>query len=199
VSLSIRIQFAEGQDGNEGDVEDAWIGMATTHAILGQYGGSMTATIEPASPGSARAIRYSVRLPLAMDSNRSRAPAAPATAGTVLLVEQEPLLRELSRDMLERQGFGVLTAGSASEAERFAHGGERFDMAIVAWPADGKDGSALAQSLRQMRPGLPVLFIAELPDGSPDRYLLAEGSAILQKPFSADSLGRRIRQLLDRG
>jgi DNA-binding response OmpR family regulator len=117
------------------------------------------------------------------------------------LVEEEPLIRELSRDMLERQGFRVLTAGNAAEAERIARGQRSFDVLITEWETGGGKGVALLQLLREMRPGLRVLFIAGYSDDSdgplgqiPGR----DGSAVLRKPFSGDALGRKVRQLLER-
>ncbi len=167
------------------------IGMATTQAILAQYGGMITANVEPGC-----CVRYSLYLPLAGDASATHQVSADPIA-TVLLVEEEPLIRELSRDMLERQGFRVLTAGNASEAERIARGQDAFDVLITAWATSGAAGAALVQLLRGMRPGLRVLFVAGYSDGSSDAITPPDGSAILQKPFSGDSLGRKIRLLLD--
>ncbi len=168
-----------------------WIGMATTQAILAQYGGMMTAAVEPGS-----GVRYSLYLPLAGDEAASHHVSADPLA-TVLLVEEEPLIRELSRDMLERQGFRVLTAGNASEAERVARDQHTFDVLITAWATSGPAGTALVQLLRSVRPRLRVLFVAGYSDSSVDSIAAPDRSAILQKPFSGDSLGRKIRLLLD--
>jgi len=182
-----------------------WLGMATSQAILAQYGGVMTAVVEPRTPEFGPGVRYSLYLPLASathlapTANDARLAAfSGPVSGTVLLVEEEPLIRELSRDMLERQGFRVLTAGSAEEAEGIAHGRRDFDVLIIAWETDGGRGAGLVQLLREIRPGLRVLFITGYADGSPDRIPAPEGSAFLPKPFSGEALGRKVRQLLDR-
>lgn len=183
-----------------------WIGMATTEAIVAQYGGTMTAAVEPSSGDAGAGVRYSLFLPAVSETTpKNKVPAPPDTHGTgggyaasVLLVEEEPLIRELSRDMLERQGFRVLTAGNAAEAERIARGQETFDILITAWAADGRAGGGLVPLLRGMRPGLRVLFIAGYSDRLADPISPPDGSAILQKPFSGDSLGRKIRLLLER-
>jgi CheY-like chemotaxis protein len=186
VSLSVRCHVAD-MSGRDAELRP-WIGMATTQAILAQYGGMMNAAIEPPS-----CVRYSLYLPLASGTIPERKPGA-----TVLLVEEEPLIRELSRDMLERQGFRVLTAGNATEAERIARGQDTFDVLITAWATDTRTGMALVQLLRGMRPGLRVLFVAGYSEESADSIPPPDGSAILQKPFSGDSLGRKIRLLLER-
>jgi two-component system cell cycle sensor histidine kinase/response regulator CckA len=194
VSLSVRCLAT---DTGSQDMElRPWIGMATTQAILAQYGGMMTATVEPGSAESGPCVRYSLYLPLAGDASATHHVGADLLA-TVLLVEEEPLIRELSRDMLERQGFRVLTAGNASEAERIARGQDTFDVLITAWTTSGVAGAALVQLLRSMRPDLRVLFVAGYSDSSADAISPPDGSAILQKPFSGDSLGRKIRLLLD--
>jgi PAS domain S-box-containing protein len=111
---------------------------------------------------------------------------------TILLVEDEPLVRELSRDMLERQGYRVVLAGGPREAERIGAASESvFDLLIT--------GSAeLARNLRVVHPILKVLFISGYEDPAADQTQpVIPHSGFLQKPFSADSLGRRIRQLLD--
>ena len=194
VSLSVRC-LAIDKDTQDRELRP-WLGMATTQAILAQYGGMMTATVEPGSAESGSGLRYSLYLPLAHDASATQHVSAD-TLATVLLVEEEPLIRELSRDMLERQGFRVLTAGNANEAERIARGQDTFNVLITAWTTSGLAGTALVQLLRSMRPGLRVLFVAGYSDGSADTISPPDGSAILQKPFSGDSLGRKIRLLLD--
>ena len=189
-----------GMGGQDGELRP-WIGMATTEAILAQYGGMMTAAIEPLPDGSGAGsgVCYSLYLPLASGLSSAQKRGVNAVA-TVLLVEEEPLIRELSRDMLERQGFRVLTAGNASEAERIARGRDTFDVLITAWTTEGPAATKLVHLLRGMRPGLRVLFVAGYSDSdsSTDSISPPDGSAILQKPFSGDSLGRKIRLLLER-
>jgi len=201
VCLSVRSRSDSGDGEEDGN---PWLGMATTQAILEQYGGTMTASVDPAAAESERSVRYELFLPLVAGSDTSPIPAEAAgtsntgqTAATVLLVEEEPLIRELSRDMLERQGFRVLTAGNAVEAERTARGQEVFDVLIVAWEMGGRRGNAFIQLMHDMRPGLRVLFVAGYSDGTADSAPLPEGSDILRKPFSAESLGRKIRLLLE--
>jgi FixJ family two-component response regulator len=69
---------------------------------------------------------------------------------------------------------------------------------ITRWETQGEGGGALIHLLRDLRQGLRVLFIAGYSDGVADSGHMPEGSSILQKPFSGDSLGRKVRTLLDR-
>ena len=175
-----------------------WIGMATSQAILAQYGGRMTATVEPPAADFGSGVRYALYLPLASGERLSVPSLAGFGATTVLLVEEEPLTRELNRDMLERHGFRVLTASNASEAEGLARGQQTFDVLMAPWAADGR-GSApgFVHVLRGMRPNLRVLLIGDDPDGSLGSIPPRDGAPVLMKPFSGDSLGRAIHQLLN--
>ena len=179
------------QDGIPTSLVGAQLGAATTQAIVSQYGGLLL-------PGEASdPENVAVCLPLAgamtelteLDSRLDR-------NETVLLVEDEPLIRELSRDMLERQGFRVLVAASPSEALRIS-GRSGFDVLVTDVSMPEMSGAQLARQLRAARPALKILYISgysELPLEAAE--LESPGASLLQKPFSADSLGRKIRGML---
>ena len=136
---------------------------------------------------------YSLYLPLASGARlakRSRNQALSPTSGAtvILLVEEEPLIRELSRDMLERQGFEVLTAATIAEAKRIAAAGEEFHVLITA---------RTSEDIAGLRPGLRILFISGYSDDAPDLIPLPENAAILQKPFSGETLAGKVRELLE--
>jgi len=172
--------------------ECAAIGLSATHATVAQCGGFIVA-------GTAQAS-FHVFLPCAVTAEGSALPAAPNPAGeTILLVEDEPLIRELSRDMLERQGYRVLLASNAKEAEQLSVSAGSFDLLITDAVMPNITGAELARRLRAAHPGLKVLFISGYTEDSPGRDDVGgDGAAFLQKPFSADSLGRKIRQMLSR-
>ncbi len=126
----------------------------------------------------------------------------PSSAGeAILLVDDEPLVRELSRDMLERQGYQVTLATDGTEALRFASekpDGGKFELLITDVSMTDMSGSELAKKMRLVLPELKVLFISGYSDPPLEREdLTGERSVFLQKPFSADSLGRKVRQMLN--
>jgi len=172
--------------------ESAAMGLSATHAEVAQCGGFIVA-------GTAQES-FHVFLPCAVATEGSVVPAAPDPAGeTILLVEDEPLIRELSRDMLERQGYRVILASDAKEAEQVSGSAGSFDLLITDAVMPNITGAELARRLRAAHPGLKVLFISGYAEDPPGRDEAgAEGAAFLQKPFSADSLGRKIRQMLSR-
>jgi two-component system cell cycle sensor histidine kinase/response regulator CckA len=177
----------------------AGFGVGTTHAIVSQYGGFMVVDRVP----NGGAV-FSVYLPRVAEAETVRAAdlleaaRGPAQRETILLVEDEPLTRELSRDMLERQGYRVLLAADAREAERIGRQGTRFDLLIADLIMPQSSGPELARNLRSSIPDLKALFISRQDDSLTGPPETDPEYAFLQKPFSVDSLGRKIRQILDR-
>ncbi len=178
--------------------ESAATDISSTHALITQGGGFIAADRE----NGARPAAFHVFLPCAAAPARGEKETGAALASggeTILLVEDEPLVRELSRDMLERQGYRVILASDANEAEHLGANAGSFDLLITDAIMPGVSGIELARRIRVSHPGMKVLFISGYTDepGERDRTG-AEGAAFLQKPFSADSLGRKIRQILSR-
>ena len=127
----------------------------------------------------------------------ARTSDGPESGNAILLVEDEPLLRELSRDMLERQGFIVTSAAGSDEAIRLGGNGKRFDLMITDFSMPNISGIELAKRMRSAQPGIKVLFISGYSDTPVNRESLGDSeSAVLARPYSADSLGRKIRALL---
>jgi PAS domain S-box-containing protein len=181
--------------------ESVVAGIFSTHAVITERGGFI-AMDHSGADGSGSRPAFHVFLPCAMAPiGGPGEPGSALTAGgeTILLVEDEPLVRELSRDMLERQGYQVVLASDASEAERISAVAGSFDLLITDAVMPSISGVELARRIRASHPGLKVLFISGYSDQPAERdQTAAEGAAFLQKPFSADSLGRKIRQVLSR-
>ena len=186
--------------------ESAAIGLSATHAIVAQCGGFIVPVWrQPSRDQPSRDPQnisgFHVFLPRAAGVEQELVASAVSDPGgeTILLVENEPLIRELSRDMLERQGYRVILASNAKEAEQLGSRAGSFDMLITDAVMPNISGPELARRLRTAHPGLKALFISGYADEAAVRDdTAAEGAAFLQKPFSADSLGRKIRQMLSR-
>ena len=178
--------------------EAAGFGAGTTQAIVSQYGGFMVADRFPG-----RRTVLSVYLPRAEESasvsaaDLTDAAMRRSRQETILLVDDEPLTRELSRDMLEREGYAVFLAADAREAEQLSEQGSRFDLLITDLVMPHSNGPDLARKLRTATPGLKALFISGYEDQKAIEEGPAAGDAFLRKPFSVDSLGRKIRQIFD--
>jgi len=121
---------------------------------------------------------------------------SPVEAETILLVEDEAFVREVTGEVQRSAGYRVLCARDAAEARRAyeAHGGE-LDLLLTDVILPGETGRALAARLRREIPGIKVLLISGY---AKQMGLQVQGSEeCLAKPFSARVLLRKVRKVLD--
>ena len=117
------------------------------------------------------------------------------TLATILLVEDEPAVRQLFAQALSRAGYAVLEARNGQEAMKlFDQHGETIDLLLTDMRMPYMGGAELAHHLRGRRRSLKLLCISGYP-GSLDPDL---SSDFLAKPFSRDDLLKKVREVLDR-
>ena len=174
------------------------LGLATVYGIVKQHGGYIR--IETA-PGAGTVIRiYLSRVAPASDAVTEAAADAPAAAGagTVLVVEDEGELRELTTEVLGIAGYSVLSAASpiaALEIARQHAGPIHLLLTDVVMPE--MSGRDLADRLVQTRPGLKILYMSGYTDDAIVHHgVLDPGTVLLQKPFTPDKLTRMVGDLL---
>ena len=116
---------------------------------------------------------------------------------SVLLVEDEELVRAITAEQLRDLGFSVLEAPDGSAALKVLRSDSRVDMLVtdVGLPG-GLNGRQVADAARERRPRLPVLFITGYAGSVLDKQL-APGMQIIGKPFALEALARRVKQMLD--
>jgi hypothetical protein len=173
------------------------LGLATSYGIIRQSGGFFEVE---SSPG--RGARFEVYLPrLAQpaDAAREEALEVPRGTETVLVVEDEPALREVAVRGLRELGYVVLEAADGSEALRVA---DRFDGRIHLLLTDvvmpGLGGRKVAERLRAVRPELKVLFTSGYTDGAfLSQANLDSSMSFLQKPFTVATLARKVRESVE--
>ena len=126
------------------------------------------------------------------------ASAPPRGSGTVLVVEDEEAVRVLAKRVLAARGYQVLDARSASEALALTdEGRRRIDLLVTDVVMPGMGGPALAERLVAAQPGLRVLYISGYAEEAIRRQgSLPAGGALLEKPFTADQLARRVREAI---
>ena len=114
---------------------------------------------------------------------------------TILLVEDEPAVRQLFAQALQRSGYAVYEARNGQEAAKlFELHGDSIDLLLTDMRMPYMGGAELAHHLRGRRQTLKLLCISGYP-GSIDPDLAAD---FLSKPFSRDDLLKKVREVLDR-
>jgi PAS domain S-box-containing protein len=174
------------------------LGLSTVFGIVQQWGGSVWVYSEVG-----RGTTFKVYLPLA--SREVITPAAavetPAAGGseTVLLVEDQAQVREVAKGILELRGYTLLSASTVAEALKIcADRAVKIDLVLTDVVLPQQSGTELIRQLLPMRPGIKVLYMSGYTDDSIVRHGVLENEvAFLQKPFTPDSLARRVRDVLD--
>jgi PAS domain S-box-containing protein len=116
----------------------------------------------------------------------------------VLLVEDEDMLRSLTREVLEEAGYTVSDCAEGNEALLLLAADDTPDVLVTDVGLPGMDGRRLAQAARERQPNLPVLFITGYAwEAFTDSPVLPEGCAILSKPFSVHALVDAVADLID--
>jgi CheY-like chemotaxis protein len=176
------------------------LGLAAAHRIVTQSGGYVAVESEPLGGTS-----FKVYLPAAEPVGEtppvvaSREQPAGGTAA-VLIVEDEPSIRTLTRTILERAGYIVLSASTATDAEAlFVQEAGGIDLLVTDIALPDGNGPALFKRLSEKRPALRVLYMSGYTDETlVDQAALERAGGFLQKPFPADALVRKVREALDR-
>ena len=120
-------------------------------------------------------------------------------APTVLVVEDVEGLRDLTRRLLQRQGYTVLAAANADDALRLFEQHASIDVLLTDVVLPGASGPELTRQLIERRPGLKVIYMSGYPeDAIVEHGVFNPGIAFLTKPFTDEMLRRKIREVLDR-
>ncbi len=118
---------------------------------------------------------------------------------TILVVEDEPALRELTCTLLEDSGYIVLESSGVDDAIRTAKDMQRqIDLLLTDVVMPRLDGRELASQLAALRPNLKVLYMSGYTDDViAHRGVLAQGTLLVQKPFTRNKLLQKVREALD--
>lgn len=173
------------------------LGLSMIHGFAKQSGGNLTLTSTPGE-GTRAVLHLCVA-----EGDTARPAPAPAIAHhgqgeRLLLVEDEPQVRHLVAEILTALGYEPITAEDGPTALELLGGGleVRAMVTDIGLPG-GMDGRQLADFVRQLRPGLPVLFITGYAaDAARRTDFITEGMDLLVKPFTTDTLAGRLHALL---
>jgi signal transduction histidine kinase len=168
------------------------LGLAASYGIVARADGAISIDSEPG-----QGTTVTILLPV---TDRTAGPARepdPGTGSVVLLVEDEPAVREMTRRMLERRGYHVLTAATGPDAVALASRPGQIDVLLTDVMMPEMPGTEVADRIRALRPGLRVLFMSGYTQGALSaRGVLGPGSGFLEKPFSRASLLAKLNEVL---
>jgi len=175
------------------------LGLAAVQGIVRGHLGAILVTSE-AGKGSA----FKVLLPVEGDAS---APVAVETSpgggwkgtGTLLLVDDEEMVREVGVNMLEALGFRVLTAAEGQEAlEVFQAHKDEFACVLLDLPMPRLGGEETFHEMRRLHPGVRVILTSGYDEHQVIQRLVDDGLAgFLQKPYSTENLVAKLRQVLE--
>jgi len=173
------------------------LGLATVYGIVQQSGGHIRVS-SVVGTGSSFQIylpRVEAKTP-ALEAPQPKEPA-PSGIGTILLVEDEAALRQVTCEYLRSKGYEVMEAGNGEIALDICKSYKRpIDVLITDVVMPGSSGPTVAKAVSEGRPGLRTIFMSGYTDRSLDPELLGPKVAFFQKPFSLDALARKIHALL---
>jgi len=175
------------------------LGLATVHAIAKESGGLVIADGAPGQCSTFRVYLPAAISALAADALEAVVETPRRGSETILLVEDDPAVRLVTREMLRGLGYTVEEASGGAEAiRRFAELAPSLDLLVtdVIMPEIG--GPQVVESLRRTRRDLKVLYLSGYTEDAILRHGVSRADLVLlQKPFSLQALALKVRQTLD--
>ena len=172
------------------------LGLSAVLGIVRSHHGALTLESGPGEGTTFRVLLPTTKAPLAAeDAERSAAPVP--GKGTVLVVDDEQIVRTVARRALERSGYSVLTANDGLQAIEMLRAHPEIVAVLLDLAMPVMTGDQAAPHLRQQRPDLPIILSSGYPEGEATRRFSQYGvTAFLQKPYTARGLADKIAGVL---
>ncbi|KKC27589.1 hypothetical protein WP12_02555 [Sphingomonas sp. SRS2] len=172
------------------------LGLSMVYGFAQQNGGHVTIDSAPE-----RGTAVSIYLPAAerpgVEEHRATRAVPEGDGQCVLVVEDDPSVRLLIRDVLEEVGYAAIEASDGASALPILASDRTIDLMISDVGLPGMNGRQLADTARISRPGLPILFVTGYAENAAIRAdFLGENMSMITKPFSLDDLGQKIGEIL---
>ena len=175
------------------------LGLSTVYGIVKQSGGFIFADSK-----LGEGTRFVIYLPVHREeaaAAKSRKSAKPKEnelwgSGTVLLVEDEPMVRGVAERALTRHGYTVITADNGEDALEILDRGETIDLLISDVVMPGMDGPTMVEEARKSRPDLKILFMSGYAEEQLRNSINVDNVSFLPKPFSVQELAEAAKRTL---
>ena len=176
------------------------LGLATVYGMVKQSGGDIWVYSEIGKGSTFKLYFPTVTSPALESSGDGTLQSTVRGTETVLVVEDENAVRELTVKMLRQLGYTVLTAASGAEAIEICQNPDStISLLVTDVIMPSMSGRQLADRLLAMRPEIKVLYLSGYTEDTvSDHGVLEEGVNFLPKPFAREVLGRKIREILAR-
>jgi PAS domain S-box-containing protein len=175
------------------------LGLSTVYGVVKQSGGCVTVSSVPD-----KGATFGIYLPRASELPERKTPAPPVTASstgteTILLVEDEAIVRDLVCEILKESGYVVLSATSGADAMKIIdEQADPIDLLITDVVMPEMSGPELANILRRARGEMSVLYMSGYTDDAVlVRQGLPENSAFIRKPYTPQQFLQKVRETLD--
>jgi two-component system, cell cycle sensor histidine kinase and response regulator CckA len=176
------------------------LGLATVYGMVKQSGGDIWVYSEVGTGTTFKLYFPKVQEP-PVDAHSGGADKTKASDGeTILLVEDEKAVRDLTSRILQKLGYKVLPAASGEEAIRLGHANAgKIALLLTDVVMPNMSGRQVADALSQIQPGLKVLFLSGYTENTVVHHGVLDSAVdFLPKPFSREVLGQKIREILAR-
>jgi two-component system, cell cycle sensor histidine kinase and response regulator CckA len=180
--------------------QGAGLGLSTCYGIVKQSGGHISVYSEPGRGTTFKIYLPQLELPPKTFIQRPDAPDLPRGTETILLVEDDPALREMAATLLRRLGYTVLAAANGIEALNLKQQRNigHVDLLFTDVVMPHMNGKELADRLLAFNPHTKILFTSAYTENAiVHQGVLDKGVALLQKPFTPSALAHKLREILD--
>ena len=170
------------------------LGLSTVQAIVTEAGGAVTVESDEGAGTTFRL--YFPAIDVAVGTSDA-APGDRPHQATILVVDDEPALLEVTGRILRKNGYATLQARTYEQALMLASSRD-FQLLLTDSMMPGMTGATLAERISQMKPGMPVLHMSGYTAGVLDPERIRDGELpFIQKPFTAPALLEKVRTLLE--
>jgi two-component system cell cycle sensor histidine kinase/response regulator CckA len=197
MSEAIRLQIFDPFFTTKEKSRGTGLGLASAYGIIKNHGGVITVYSEVG-----HGTTFNIYLPVSdKKAHRDVSMEEEIVKGsaTVLLVDDEELIIDVTQTMLERLGYRVVVCMGGQEAvAAITDRGDEIDLVILDMILPGMDGGEIFDCIREIQPGMPVLLSSGYAiNGHADKIMRRGCNGFIQKPYNISDLSQKIRKVLD--